>query len=73
MRRNGRVLLLTRALDALPMDGRPLSKSPEALRVMWREREPLYRAAADAIIDNDAALRDAVARAEEAYHEAVDR
>lgn len=73
MRRNGRVLLLKRALEALPMDGRPLSKSPEALRTMWREREPLYRAAADAVIDNDAALSDAVARAEEAYYEAVDR
>ena len=73
MRQNGRVILLTRDLDALPMDGRPLSKSPEALRAMWIERAPKYRAAADATVENNAALTDAVARAREAFYEAVDR
>ena len=72
MRQNGRVILLTRDLDALPTDGRPLSKSPEALRAMWIEREPKYRAAADAAVENNAALSDAVARAREAFYEAVD-
>lgn len=73
MRQNGRVILLTRNLDALPTDGRPLSKSPEALREMWAERAPKYRAAADAAVENNAALTDAVARAREAFYEAVDR
>ena len=73
MRQNGRVLMLLRRLDALSMDGRPLSKSRTELRAMWLRREPKYRAAADAVIDNNAAPEDAVARAEEAYHEAVDR
>jgi len=73
MRQNGRLCLLTRELAALPLDGRPLSKSPEALREMWRVRQPFYRAAADFTIENDAAPDIVAARAEEAYHEAVDR
>lgn len=73
MRQNGRLLLVTRSLDALPMDGRPLSKSAEALKQMWVERQPKYLAAADAVIENNAAPEEAVARAEEAYYEAVDR
>ena len=73
MRQNGRVVLITRSLDALPMDGRPLSKSPEALAAMWLERQPKYLAAADAVIENNAAPGDAVARAEEVFYEAVDR
>ena len=54
MRQNGRLCLLTRDLDALPLDGRPLSKSPEALRQMWQVRQPFYRGAADYTIENDA-------------------
>ena len=73
MRQNGRVLHLLRALDALSMDGRPLSKSREALRAMWQVRAPRYAAAADAEIDNNAAPEDTVARAQEAFYEAVDR
>lgn len=69
MRQNGVVALLERSLDALPMDGRPLSKSPEALRAMWVEREPKYRTAADIAIDNNGALEDTLRRAEEAYHD----
>ncbi len=73
MRQNGRVLMLERRLDALSTDGRPLSKSPEALRRMWAEREAKYRAARDAVVDNNAGLAETVARAEEAFYEAVDR
>lgn len=73
MRQNGRLCLLTRDLDVLPLEGRPLSKSPEALREMWRFREPFYRKAADFTIENDAAPDVIAARVEEAYHEAVDR
>ena len=73
MRQNGRLILLERRLDALSMDGRPLSKSAEALEAMWQARKEKYRAAADAAVDNNGAPEDTVARAEEAYHEAVDR
>ena len=73
MRQNGRLCLLTRDLDALPLDGRPLSKGPEALREMWAVREPFYRRAADFTIENNAAPDMIAARTEEGYHEAVDR
>ena len=73
MRQNGRLCLLTRDLADLPLDGRPLSKSPEALREMWAVREPHYRNAADFTIENEAAPDVVAARIEEAFHEAVDR
>ncbi|MDO4866740.1 MAG: shikimate kinase [Clostridia bacterium] len=73
MRQNGRLILLERRLDALSMDGRPLSKSPEALEAMWQARKEKYRAAADAAVNNNGAPEETVARTEEAYHEAVDR
>ena len=71
LRQNGVLILLERALDALSTDGRPLSTSLEALRAMWAAREPKYRAAADATVDNNAALEAAVASAMEAFYEAA--
>ena len=73
MRQNGVVLMLERDLNALGMDGRPLSTSREALAKMWQIRAPLYRAAADAAVDNNAALESAVTRAKEAFYEAAGR
>ena len=73
MRQNGVVVLLTRDLEALPLDGRPLSRDPQTLRDMWRAREPFYRGAADATIDNNAEHGAAVQAAEEAFHEAAHR
>ena len=73
MRQNGRVILLERAMDALDMTGRPLSPNRRALEALWGAREPLYRAAADIAVDNNAAPEQAAARAEEAFYEAVDR
>ena len=55
------------------MDGRPLSSGREALRRMWSVREPAYRAAADAAIDNNSTLDAAVTAAKEAYYEAAHR
>ena len=73
MRQNGVVLLLERPLEALATEGRPLSTGRAALEAMRRAREPLYRAAADGIIDNSAALEQTVRAAEEAYYEAAHR
>jgi len=73
MRQNGRLALLIRPLNALPREGRPLSKSPETLRAMWLERAPKYLAAADLTVENDAALETVAERIKEAFHEAVDR
>ena len=54
MRRTGRVYFLRRDLDALPVDGRPLSQAG-SLAEMYRVRRPLYQAAADVVIDNSVA------------------
>ena len=51
MRRTGRVYFLRRALSQLPTDGRPLSQAG-SLEEMYRARRPLYKAAADMVIDN---------------------
>lgn len=71
MRQNGVVILVERSLTELPMDGRPLSSSQQALFDMWKVREPLYRAAADTCIDNNGRHGDAVSAAREAYYEAA--
>ena len=73
MRQNGAVLLLERDLAALSMDGRPLSTSRQALEEMRKARQPKYLAAADAVIDNNAALEGAAERAREAFYEAAGR
>jgi len=68
LRQNGPVLWLRRPLDQLATGGRPLSKSPEALAQMEKERTPLYRAAADAIIENTGTLQETVSAAEAAFN-----
>ena len=51
LRQNGRILLLDRPLQALlPTDDRPLADTREKLERLYRERMPIYRAAADAVI-----------------------
>ncbi len=51
LRRTGRVYFLRRDLDLLPTEGRPLSQAG-SLEEMYRARRPLYKAAADMVIDN---------------------
>ena len=53
---NGRVYWLRRPVEALPTEGRPLSTSRERLRAMEREREPFYRSASQAEVDNSGGL-----------------
>ena len=52
LHQNGRIYHLVRNLNVLPTDGRPLSQTTN-LEVMWAEREPLYAAFRDAVIDNN--------------------
>ena len=49
---NGTVFCLSRALDALPTDGRPLSQGGK-LAQMYRIRKPMYDRFADHHIDNN--------------------
>lgn len=58
MRRAGRVYWIQRDLEALPTEGRPLSLAGD-LEEMYRVRQPLYAAAADASILNDASAAEA--------------
>ena len=73
MRQNGVVLMLDRNIEALPMDGRPLSSGRQALHDMWQARAPKYRAAADHIIDNNTTIEAAAAMAKAAFQEAAQR
>jgi shikimate dehydrogenase len=57
LHQNGRIYHLTRDLNALPTDGRPLSQTTD-LSDMWSQREPLYRTFRDVEIDNNGALAD---------------
>lgn len=68
---NGFVVWITRDLDLLPMNGRPLSQSREALERMWQERKPLYARCADARVANDGTLASCKTQIEEAFHEAL--
>ena len=68
---NGFVVWITRDLSLLPMNGRPLSQSREALERMWQEREPLYARCADARVVNDGTLASCKTQIEEAFHEAL--
>jgi shikimate dehydrogenase len=57
LHQNGRVYHLTRDLNVLPTDGRPLSQTTD-LTAMWAERKPLYQAFRDVEIDNNGSLAD---------------
>ena len=65
LRQNGRLIWLRRPLEDLPTAGRPLSqrRSPRAL---YAEREPLYRAWAEAAIENTGTVTDTVRKIWEA-------
>lgn len=59
LHQNGTVFCLTRDLDKLPTDGRPLSQKG-SLEEMYRVRKPLYDEFADHIIDNNGSLAQTV-------------
>ncbi len=62
LRQNARVYWLTRSLDKLDRSERPLSGDDETMRRMLAEREPLYRAFADAVVENDGDPQEAAGR-----------
>ena len=51
MRQNGTVIFIKRDIDKLPIEGRPLSQACD-LEEMYKERLPLYQAAADTVLEN---------------------
>ena len=64
---NGRIYYLRRELTELVIEGRPLSKSLENLKILEKEREPLYCRFADTEIQNDVTLEEAVQSIMEEY------
>ncbi len=71
LRMNGRVYHLLRDLNALSMEGRPLSQNREMLKEMWQERKALYQTCADANIENGGTLEECVLRIKEEFDEAL--
>lgn len=59
MRQNSLIVWLLRDLSLLPRDGRPLSQT-NSLTEMFKVREPMYRAAADCVADNNGSVEDTV-------------
>ena len=57
LHQNGTIYWLRRDLCQLPVDGRPLSQAGD-LAQMYELREPMYRAFADHIIDNNGSVED---------------
>lgn len=70
LRLNGFVVHLTRSLELLPLEGRPLSKDREALQALWQRRAPLYAACADARVSNDTTISACADQIAEVFHEA---
>ena len=60
LHQNGRIYELSRALEKLPSDGRPLSQGTD-LRDLYAQRAPLYARFRDAWIDNNGAVADTAA------------
>ena len=68
LRQNGKLFFLKRDLNRLPKAGRPLSQA-NSLERMYEVRLPLYRAFADAEIDNMGTLEACADKILEVYHE----
>ena len=62
LHQNGTILWLRRALDALSVEGRPLSQRG-SLEEMYVARAPLYARFADAAVDNDGTVDQTLRRA----------
>lgn len=60
LHRNGRIIWLTRDLNKLPADGRPLSQITK-IETMFALRKPMYRRFADHIVSNDGSPEETVA------------
>lgn len=55
LHQNGVIVHITRDLNLLPTDGRPVSQSTD-LHQLWAQRERLYRSFADLTVDNSGAI-----------------
>lgn len=70
LRLNGVTIFIDRDVEKLISSdlNRPLSKSKEALRILYEERLPLYQTYASYIVSNNDVIEDSVREIIEAYH-----
>ncbi|NLW79987.1 MAG: hypothetical protein GXY32_11355 [Ruminococcaceae bacterium] len=69
LRQNAQVFHITRALEQLATDGRPLSAGLAALGQMEQQRAPFYERCADRRIDNNGSLEAAAEAVVEDFYE----
>ncbi len=67
LKQNGKVILITRDIDKLISEGRPLSKDKESIKKLYQERKDLYNLFADARVENDGEIDEAVKGVIELY------
>ena len=60
LRQNGRIYYLSRALEKLSLEGRPLSKDRKTVEKLYQERKSAYEFFADVIIDNNGQIQSAL-------------
>lgn len=72
LRQNSRIFFLDRPLDALAVQGRPLSRDGAALARLYAQRLPLYQACAARTIRNEAAPPDVAQAVFQAFQEVLD-
>ena len=65
LHQNGRIVWLTRPLELLPTDGRPMSQA-NPLEALWETRKALYKKFSDVQISNDHTIAACAAAIEEA-------
>jgi len=65
---NGAAVWLIRPVELLPLEGRPLSASRDALRRLERERSPLYEQYASARAENTSTIEEGACRAVKAFY-----
>lgn len=60
LKQNGLIIYVVRDNGKLATRGRPLSQNKTALNELFAQRDPIYRACADIVIDNNAHIEKAV-------------
>ena len=60
LRQNGRLFYLARDCSRLSSHGQPLLMGPKAIKDLFNQRDPLYRASCDVQISNNGLITDAM-------------
>lgn len=69
LKANGFLIWIKRDLESLSTDNRPLSKGTGGVAALYAAREPIYRNACNAIVENNGEIENAVKEAAKLYEE----